>query len=359
MGEIFGLGLSHYPGPLVPAHHWPRMLEWNVEIGRIKPETFANKDKWPEGMRLEYGNDQGLGAAERHRDRLLAAYAKLRRDLDAFKPDLVVIWGDDQFENFKKDCIPAFCIGIFDEVVSKPFGGGIPFKTKENVWGYPPEKELVIKGHAQAATDMTRALIEQGFDLAYALEFKHKGGLAHSFNNTILYLDMDRSGYGFDYPIIPFHVNCYGNQLLNSAARAAGQASAQITPPSPSAPRCFEIGRATARFFADSPWRVALIASSSWSHGSLTSKHGKLYPDIDADRARLNDLKSGNLEAWGRLSYPDIEDSGQHEILNWVCLAGAMHELGQKIEIVDYVETYVFNSSKCFATAQPHARAAE
>ncbi len=36
-------------------------------------------------------------------------------------------------------------------------------------------------------------------------------------------------------------------------------------------------------------------------------------------------------------------------MLNWVCLAGAMAELGYKAEIVDYVETYVFNSSKCFA----------
>jgi hypothetical protein len=44
-----------------------------------------------------------------------------------------------------------------------------------------------------------------------------------------------------------------------------------------------------------------------------------------------------------------MEDSGQHEVLNWICLAGAMSELGQKAEIVDYVETYVFNSAKCFA----------
>jgi hypothetical protein len=32
-----------------------------------------------------------------------------------------------------------------------------------------------------------------------------------------------------------------------------------------------------------------------------------------------------------------------------MCLAGAMHALGQRAEIVDYVESWIFNSDKCFA----------
>ena len=34
---------------------------------------------------------------------------------------------------------------------------------------------------------------------------------------------------------------------------------------------------------------------------------------------------------------------------NWVCLAGAMAALGRKPEIIDYIESYLFNSNKCFA----------
>ena len=41
-------------------------------------------------------------------------------------------------------------------------------------------------------------------------------------------------------------------------------------------------------------------------------------------------------------------------MLNWVCIGGAMSEIGQKAEIVDYVETYVFNSAKCFALFPSH-----
>src|SRR5262245_19892234 len=132
MAEILGLGLSHYPGPSVPTRHWARMIERNVDIGRVKPELFQARDRWPEPMVREWGNDEGVAAAEEHRRRLLAGYTRLRRELDAFRPDFVLIWGDDQYENFKRDCIPAFCLGIFRSLTGRPFAsGGTPFKTRE------------------------------------------------------------------------------------------------------------------------------------------------------------------------------------------------------------------------------------
>jgi hypothetical protein len=136
MGEIIGMGLSHYPGPMVPVEHWPTMLQRWVEIGRVDAELFAARDQWPEDMRREWGADDGQAAAREHRDRLLAGYKRLREELDAFCPDVVLIWGDDQFENYKRDCVPAFAVGIFDEVKTRPFEGhSVVFKTEENAWG--------------------------------------------------------------------------------------------------------------------------------------------------------------------------------------------------------------------------------
>ena len=40
-----------------------------------------------------------------------------------------------------------------------------------------------------------------------------------------------------------------------------------------------------------------------------------------------------------------IRDAGQHEFLNWICLAGAMDD--RKAEILAWAECYIFNSSKC------------
>jgi hypothetical protein len=357
MGEILGLGLSHYPGPAVPTEHWPRMLRTNVENGRIPAEVLADVENWPAPMRAEWGDDEGQAAAREHCARLLPAYRKLRDELDAFQPDLVVIWGDDQYENFKKDCVPAFCVYVLDEAVSTPFAGGArgPFRTDANAWGAPRDTELRVRGHREAANGLARTLLERDFDVAYSYATRHDRGLAHSFVYTIMYLDYELAG--FPYPVIPFHVNCYGNQLMQTAASAHGEGSPELSPPAPSPRRCFEIGRATARFFADSPWRVALIASSSWSHGSLTRKHQRLYPDVAADRARLADLETGRFAQWDQIDVQQMDESGQHEMLNWVCLAGAMAELGQPAEIVDYVESYVFNSSKCFALFRPRVAA--
>ncbi len=350
MGEILGLGLSHYPGPMAPAKYWTRMLARNVEVGRVAPELFADKSRWPEPMLREWGDDEGMAAAETHRARLLAGYRALAERLEAFNPDVVVIWGDDQFENFKRDCIPAFCVGIFDEVTSRPYGGSAPvFKTAENVWGLDADTELRIKGHRAAASGLCRYLIGAEFDIAYSMEVRHPNGLAHSFNNSIVYLDYERHGTGFRFPLVPFHVNCYGNDLMKTAAGMHGEGSDVATPPAPTPRRCFEIGRATAAYFAASPWRVALIGSSSWSHGSLTKKHGRLYPDMEADRRLLEELRSGRFTEWGSLRPEDIEDAGQQELLNWICLAGAMTQTNGRVEIVDYVESYIFNSSKCFA----------
>ncbi|MGK2942906.1 MAG: extradiol ring-cleavage dioxygenase [Immundisolibacter sp.] len=355
MGQVLGLGLSHYPGPLVPVQHWPRMLARNVKVGRIPPQVYADRDGWPAAMRAEWGQDQGQAAAVHHRDRLLAGYATLRGELDAFAPDLVLVFGDDQFENFRLDGVPAFCAYLFDEITCRPYGGGgIPFETDQNAFDLPADTPLTVRGHRAAAHALVTHLLGEGFDLAWASTTRHPAGLAHSFSNTVLFLDLPDAGRGFRYPLIPIHVNCYGGQLLSGAARGAGaDAPAFSTPPSPTPARCYALGAAIGRFLADSPWRVAIVASSSWSHGSLTAKHQRLYPDVEADRRLRADLGSDGWTRWGALSRDAIEDAGQHEVLNWICLAGAMAALGQRPQVVDFVESWVFNSSKCFALFPP------
>jgi len=124
-------------------------------------------------------------------------------------------------------------------------------------------------------------------------------------------------------------------------------------PPGPSPKRCMEIGAATVRALQDSPWRVALIASSSWSHAFLTSKHHWMWPDLEADRKLFEALRDGDYDTWRQVTTAEIEASGQQELLNWMCLAGAMEALNYHVEIVDYVETYVLNSNKCLAVFRP------
>ncbi|NIO11743.1 MAG: extradiol ring-cleavage dioxygenase, partial [Deltaproteobacteria bacterium] len=165
----------------------------------------------------------------------------------------------------------------------------------------------------------------------------------HAFLRTVLYLDYDRKG--FHYPIVPFHVNCYGSDLRIPAERLTNEKGLNLKPP-PSPPpwRCYDMGKEVARIIKESPWRVAVVGSSSWSHGSLTAKHHFMYPDTEADQQRLRELKGGELKKWRHLEAHQMRGSGQHEMLNWLCLAGAMED--RKAEVLAYGETYLFNSDK-------------
>jgi hypothetical protein len=353
MGEILGLGLSHYPGPAVPAEFWPRHLQTQVERGRIPRDLFDDRSRWPAEMRTEWGTDDGQTAARNHHEKLIAGYRRLRAELDAFAPDFIVMWGDDQYENFKKDCIPAFCIFLVDDMKCQPLADleTGAFRTATNAWGLPADYTIPVRSHKKAGTELARHLLDQGVDIAYSMQMRYERGLPHSFANSVLYLDYDQQG--FPFPLVPFHVNCYGNELMTTSASLVGEGTGELSPPAPSPRRCFEVGQITARFFKQSPYRVALVASSSWSHGSLTKKHQRLYPDIASDRIHYDELVTNRIENWGKLGISDLEGSGQHEMLNWICLAGAMTETGQVPSFTDFCESYIFNSTKAFAVFPP------
>lgn len=343
MAAILGLGMTHYPA-LIRDENMTRALREALASKRV-PDAAKDPRNWPAGMREEWADDQGDANGRKHRERCFQATRAVRARLDAFKPDLVVIFGDDQYENFTEDVVPPFCVFAVDEMRSRP----LP-KQWRNVWDEPRDKEFVHQGHAKAARWLVNRLAEQNIAVPYAYKLRYERGLAHAFSNTLLLLDVDRKG--FPYPVIPFHVNCYGGDLIRSHGGSAtlDEIGDDPDPPAPSPTVCFDLGRAVARAFAASPWRVALIGSSSWSHAFLTGKHDWLRPDVESDRERFEELRGGRSEKWRDLTGRQMEAAGQHEMLNWVVLAGAMSELGRtRPEIIDWVETYVMNSTKCFA----------
>jgi hypothetical protein len=349
MGAILGLGVTHVPLLAGTDANMARILRRVLQDPDL-PAPLRSPAGWPEGMRQEWGTDEGLTAARRHREALVAWFRKARRALDDWAPDLVLVWGDDQYENFKEDVIPPFCVLAYDAIEHRPWAEA----RWPNVWGEPAETTFVYKGHRAAAKALAGGLLESGFDVAYAYRPLHHP-LGHAFMNTLLFLDYDRQG--FPYPVVPFAVNCYGRHVIaqhGGQGTLAGMSDEErLDPPSPAPWRCFDLGRAAARVLAERPWRVALVASSSWSHAFLTPKHHLLYPDIAADRALYERLRAGDWEAWRRTPLQAMEESGQQEVLNWMCLAGAMAELGHRAKETEFVQSYIFNSNKVFALFGP------
>ena len=183
--------------------------------------------------------------------------------------------------------------------------------------------------------------------MAYAYKPLHeKAGLGHAFANTILFLDVDRKG--FNYPILPMAVNCYGSNVVRMRG-GADVFEDEPDPPSPTPTRCFEVGQATVRALLDSPYRVVLMASSSWSHAFLTEKNGFVYPDLEADRVLLEALRNGEYDTWKNWTLHQVEESGQQETLNWQCLVGAMAELNRRADYLEWAECWSFNAPKCLA----------
>ncbi len=349
MGDILGLGITHYPSFLL-RQAGPSSLRRLLRDPGL-PERYRTPDGWPETMRREWSDDEGAAFADQHRRAVMAEILKARAALDAFSPDFIVIWGDDQYENFREDIIPSFCVLAYDKVEIQPWS---KFGERPNAWGEAPDTTFHINGHREGAKFLVSKLIERDFDPAYAYRPLHTP-LGHAFTNSILFLDWDRRG--FDFPVVPFAVNCYGQHVIASRGYRESLenpvADADLDPPSPSPARCFELGAACARVLAESPWRVALIASASWSHAFLTRKHHFLYPDTPADRALFEALESGDYATWRSTTLTQIGDSGQQELLNWFCLVGAMAELGRLPSSAVFFETDIMNSNKVIATFVP------
>src|SRR5258708_7564647 len=178
MGDILGIGVTHYPG----------LIQSDQQMAGLLQRTL-NSEQVP----------------------------------DAFKPDFVLIWGDDQYENFREDGVPSFCVFAVDSIESRPFARYAAGNT--NVWGEGKDTVIHTKGHYAAASTLAAGLIKEDYDVSYAYRMRYENGLPHAFINTILYLDYDRKG--FPYPLVPFHVNCYGSSVIakrGSTAHLTGHA---------------------------------------------------------------------------------------------------------------------------------------
>jgi hypothetical protein len=347
VAEILGLGTVHSPPLMGPgdALRPPQVID-----DPLQPAGLRDPAQWGAEMREQWGSDEGHGYAVAHRQELIDNVRWVRSELDAFAPDLVVIVGDDQYENFQEDCVPAFQVCAYEEFVVQPFAEG-----RANSWGEPSSTVFRFKGHHAAGKQIATELLDRGFDVAYAYRAL-RDALPHAFLNTILFLDWDRSG--FDYPIVPLAINCYGRLLgplrgigVNDLAEVP--TADQLDPPSPQPWRCFDLGVALAQILAASPWRVAIVATASWSHAWLAPATSYFHPDVEADRAHLAALAAGDYAFWREKPRNEIEEHGQQELLNWTCLLGAMSQLGRKPDEIRFIESWITNADKGFAVFRP------
>ena len=85
MGEILGLGATHYPSLCAPPERMLGFFHHILSAPNIDPK-YKDRANWPSEMLAEMGNDEGRGSIERYRERMWANFRKQRKMIDDFAP---------------------------------------------------------------------------------------------------------------------------------------------------------------------------------------------------------------------------------------------------------------------------------
>ena len=92
----FGMASSHAPMMFQKAEYWPRVVE------RIPEEA---REQLPRSARVEIATPAIIDG---HVRRIEAAFAVLREQLKAYRPDALIMIGDDQGDMFDDANNPIF-----------------------------------------------------------------------------------------------------------------------------------------------------------------------------------------------------------------------------------------------------------
>jgi protocatechuate 4,5-dioxygenase beta chain len=298
---MLGLGMAsaHAPMMFQKAQYWPRMVE------RIPPEA---REHLPHSARVELASPTAI---EGYVQRIEAAFASLRAQLAAYRPDALLMIGDDQGDMFDAANNPTFAVYTGDE----PLWG----RSARDPYDVAPAERtrLVFRQHAGLARHLLQGLIERGFDVANLGAFEPRGnparGVSHMVSNLVPEVDPE-----LQIPLVCVFVNEY-------------------YPPLPSAARCARLGEAIADVLRDRPERVAIYASGGLSH--YPGMYNAGWIDQPLDRWILERLQRNDLAALEHLFTFDSDTlrSGTGEVRAWITVAAAMR---RPATVVDYVPAH-------------------
>ena len=292
-----GLGCSHGAGLFRPPEVWQAHLQ-RVSAGIIEqsPSAQAERDSL-EVCKEKYG-------------RVHSAYAKLRELVSAYRPDALLMIGDDQTDLFDMSNNPTISLYTGTE----PIWGRTGYD-----WDKPvtERRKVVFNNHVDLSRLLLKGLIKRGFDVANSEKFvpvgKPDAGVSHMVARIVP--ELDATG---KLPIICLFLNEY-------------------YPPLPTAQRCAQLGRAIAAVLADRPERVAICASGGLSHYPGRRNQGAI--DIPLDTWVLERLARNDVAALEHLFTFDSDNlrSGTGEIRAWISVAAAM---SRPATIVDYLPVH-------------------
>lgn len=340
MAEILGLTVSHFPYLRLKHYHMPSVLIGNLARGWVDKPHLKDPKNWPVPMREEWGNDSGAATGKVAQDRQIDQFRKLRTALDDFRPDLMVFFYRDLSETHRSLAKPQWWIHAHEAIPAKLFQ---IFGNRENYWEEDPDRVDALHGHREAAFYLARRLQDAGLNPLYAPESGAPLGLGHNALATTVHLDWDRRT--FETPFIPIGVDPFGFMRTRNNE---GLSPWDRDMPRPLLPReALNLGGEIARAFKASPWRVALVAGTAWSHANDSGwEFERLHQDIEADARRFEEWKNNTFDTWAdSFTFEEMEQHAQWELLVSMILGGAMKEIGSKVTYADMQAHWILNST--------------
>jgi hypothetical protein len=298
---VIGIGTSHSPQLSVRAKDWSYLLKKDEADPRLDYQGLLKSAK--PGLAAELTPEK----FEERDQACLKGVETLGDALRQANADVVVVFGDDQQEQFHDENMPTFAIYHGKSVPVVKDSGLRPSGWKDAERRGWAETAPEYDNGQELANHMVRALNEAEFDIARCNKLRPEIGVGHAF--SFLYR---RVLPGSKVPMVPVMVNTY------------------YPPNQPTPKRCYAFGQAVRK--AVESWhsdaRVALMASGGLSHVVI---------DEEIDAMTIDGLKNKKPETLYRLPRERLI-GGTSEILNWVALAGAMED--RELKYLEYVTTY-------------------
>jgi len=290
---------SHTPGFMVPPDRWNV-----IHQGRIDQRTSPVPAELQSKLDAETPE-----ITKQHHASCIAALRRLRDYFQAARPDLVVMFGDDQSENFHARNMPPFCVFTGKSIF------GYPWKILQTVFGETPGRRFEVPANAELATNLVRAAYEKGFDLSWSQEFPDaQWGLPHSMIRMVEKLEIE-------VPVIPVHINAFDE-------------------PAPTPHRCFQLGKMMNEVFNEilpRNARLAIIGSGGLSHEAAGDNAG--WIDADHDQWVLRQVREGDYESLASLTNQDLNRCWNQELRNWLAALGFLRG-NRPPDYLEYVLSY-------------------
>jgi hypothetical protein len=277
--------------------HWFRGKTYSFdELVDMRAENHFDQECTEDKFRMRF-------------DACQRAIGHLADTVSKVKPDVCIIFGDDQHEAFNDDNMPSIAIYHGATIDDAPnMGNG----ARDLNLDKSPATRITHNVDAELGSYLISNLSSREFDVTRVnklAEDRHQGAVGHAFYYIYRRL-MDNN----PIPSVPVMVNTY------------------YPPNQPTAMRCYNLGKAIREAVEawDTDKTVAIFASGGLSHTVI---------EEDLDMAIMEGLKNDDLKKL--TDYPDERfRAGTSEIKNWIALAGAMHGGSLDPKIVDYVPCY-------------------